>query len=68
MALVVLGAGVSSAEVPALPPGMVVSVAREGLKNPLIVRAPDDYTPDRGWPVVFHFHDLWQSAPTTFHG
>ena len=57
--LLVLGlvatCGAGRAEMPALPPGAVVSVPWDGLKNPIVVRVPDGYTADRDWPVIFHF-------------
>jgi predicted esterase len=46
----------AAAEVPELAPGRSVAVPWDGLKNPLVVRLPDDYGIDRAWPVVFHFH------------
>lgn len=42
--------------IPDLAAGREAAVPFAPLKNPLIVRLPDDYTTDRAWPVVFHFH------------
>jgi pimeloyl-ACP methyl ester carboxylesterase len=52
----VAGLASARADLPEFTPGREVAVPWEGLKNPFIVRLPDDYTMARGWPVVFHFH------------
>ncbi|MGI8602613.1 MAG: hypothetical protein ACR2OZ_06390 [Verrucomicrobiales bacterium] len=44
------------AEPPEFAPGRAVSVPWEGLRNPLVVRLPGDYSTERLWPVVFHYH------------
>ncbi len=63
MSLLAAVGTVRGAAVPDLVPGREVRVPWDGLKNDLIVRLPDDWTADRTWPVVFHFHGSG-GAPT----
>jgi pimeloyl-ACP methyl ester carboxylesterase len=47
---------IARADLPEFARGQEVSVPWDGLKNPLVVRLPDDYAIERRWPIVFHFH------------
>ncbi len=37
-------------------PGEEAEVAWKDLAHPLVVYLPENYTPERKWPVVFHYH------------
>ena len=45
---------------PDFGPGQVTRIDRDdiGYKGHFLVYLPEDYTPDRSWPVIFSYHGL----------
>lgn len=54
--LLVMACALNAAALPPLLPGKEVLASFPMMENPAIIRLPDDYSADRNWPVVFHFH------------
>ena len=48
----------SLAQTPTWSPGSTTTFQWPAFSAPLSVRVPDNYTTDRKWPIVFHYHTL----------
>jgi predicted esterase len=67
MVLACLCFSATAAEIPAKPqPGKDVTVQIPGNGGSMVVFLPSNYTADRKWPAIFHYHGM-SGQPTTSH-